>query len=172
MLKTLAMPEKPNSAATPERRARSAFATFCRFGYRFCYHLAALLALSIPSAHAGETVLTNQPAAASIVRFEAARMPPKGALWHELPRADGEFVLSAIQGLPEWHPRWEGAAQPGCMLPPPNDFAVRAVTKQDGDFYITFTTGAELVWVGSRLLDVRSSASRQIVQRVGSALKK
>ena len=136
------------------------------------FHLAALLMLSVFPASARELVRTNQPAATNIVRYEAARMPSKGALWHPLPKADGEFALSVIQGLKGWNPRWEGSGPPGCILPPPNDFALSAVTKNGGHYYVTFTTGARLVWIGNRLMEVPGPVSTQIVQRVEKVLKK
>jgi hypothetical protein len=117
-------------------------------------------------------VLTNQPPVASIVRFEVARMPPKGAVWQRLSQKDGEFILSATQGLHEWKPKWPGGGAPGCMLPPSNDFSVRAITKSGKEYYVTFTIRAELVWVGSQLLEVPTSTSTQIVQRVQAVLKK
>src|SRR5438876_5569870 len=90
-------------------------------------------ASALPS-RAGE-VLTSRPPAACISRFEAARMPSNPAVWRAMPRVDGEFLFSATKGLPEWRPKWEGEGTPGCSLPPPNDFSVRAVTKNGGHYY-------------------------------------
>ena len=128
--------------------------------------------LCVLPSRAAEKVLTNMPPAASIIRFEAAWRPSKRAAWRPMARADGGFVLSATQGLAEWGPKWEGKGTPGCTLPPPNDFSVRAVTKDGRHYYLTFTTHAESVWIGNRLFDVPASTSTQIVQKVESALKK
>ncbi|HBC86667.1 MAG TPA: hypothetical protein DCZ94_06925 [Lentisphaeria bacterium] len=131
------------------------------------YYLIVFLTLtSILTSCAAETTLTNQPPVANIVRFEVAQMPSKVAVWRQMPSADGEFVLSAVQNLQEWRPKSQGE-----VLIPPNNFAVRAVTKEGAYYYMTFTTRAELVWIGSRLLDVPTSSSTQIVQKVESVLK-
>jgi len=130
-----------------------------------------LVTLAVIPLARGAGQLTNQPPVASIVRFEAARMPPKGAVWRALPRQDGEFILSSLHGLQEWHPKWPGDGVIGCMLPPPNDFSVLAITKSGKEYEVTFTTRAELVWVGSRLLEVPGPTSTQIVQRVERVLK-
>ena len=115
--------------------------------------------------------LTNQPPDASIVRFEAARLSAKRVAWRALPRQDGEFIMSSCRALSEWTPTWPGGGVPGCVLPPPNEFAVRAVTKSGQEYYMTFTTQAESVWIGDRLLDVPGATSTQVVQRVQRALK-
>lgn len=138
--------------------------------------LIVLLALSGTLASRGEEprskVIPRHPPAASVVRFEAARMPSRDAVWRRLPREHGEFVLSATESLPEWRANSQSEGPLGCILPPPNDFAVRAVTQDGGEFYLTFSFHAELVWVGHRLLDVPASTSIRIFQRVESVLKK
>jgi hypothetical protein len=143
-----------------------------RMSFPRTHHLAVLLAISAFSASAGELVLTNQPAAAEIVRFEVARMPPKSEVWRQMPRADGDFVLSVIRDLKEWHPKWDASGGPDYIVPPPKGPIVRAVTKSGGHYYVMFAARAEFVWVGSRLLEVPGSTSTQIVQRVEKALRK
>jgi len=112
-------------------------------------------------------LLMNQPSVTNIVRFEAARTLPSGP-WRQMSRRDGEFVLSAIQNLQEWHPKREG----GSTLQQSTDFSMRAITRDGGRYYITFSTRAEVVWVGSRELEVPISTSTQIVQRLESILNK
>jgi hypothetical protein len=121
---------------------------------------------------AGETVLTNVPPGVSIVRFETARLPFKGAVWRQMPRADGEYALSATRDLQEWHPKWDGKGTPGCILDPPLDFSVRAVTRHGAHYYLDFTSFGRLVWIGNRLLEVPPSTSTHIVQKVERVLKK
>ena len=112
-------------------------------------------------------LLTNQPSVTNIVRFEARRTL-NSAGWRRMSRADGEFVLSAIQNLQEWHPKREG----GSPLQHSTVFSMRAITRDGGRYYITFSTHAEVVWVGSRQLEVPISTSTQIVQRLESVLNK
>ena len=130
------------------------------------YRLLALLAVSLLPSCPGETVLENQPALTNIVRFETAWMPEVGAVWRKMPRADGEFILAAIQGLKEWDPKSEG----GCILPPLDEFCVRAVAKNGGRYYIRFTTRARFVWSGYHLLDIPHSKSTEVIQRVERVL--
>src|SRR5258708_9493538 len=86
--------------------------------------LLAFTALPSSGGQQGAKVLTNYPPAASIVRFEVGRrMPTKWGVWQRLSQKDGEFILSATQGLQEWKPKWPGGVVPFCNDPPPNDFA-------------------------------------------------
>ncbi len=120
----------------------------------------------------GQVVLTNEPSTSQILRFETARMPPTEGTWRQVPRSDGEFVLSAVRSLREWQPKWDASGAPDYIVPSPNGPILRAVTKGGAHYDLMFTRGCEFVWVGTGLLEVPRSTSTQIVDRVEKALRK
>jgi hypothetical protein len=113
--------------------------------------------------------LTNQPPLASIRQFAVAR--PLSPYWYALPRKDGEFILRSISSIAERESDAVKVASNG-VLPPPNQFAVAAMTRNQETYLLTFTTNAHSVWrKGHLLLEVPQSVATQIVQSVERALR-
>lgn len=132
----------------------------------------AFAVLSTRAAERHFNLITNQPPSSSIVRFETARLDGKHVKWQTLSRQDGEFIMKSLPPLSDWRPKWSGDGAPGCILPPPNDFAVRVITKSGRHYDMTFTTRAGLVWIDKRLLDVPDATATQVVRRVEKALNR
>ena len=112
----------------------------------------------------------NLPDAEIVSSYDCALASPKQTDWRPLRKRDGDFILASLKESLPWEPKRTSAF--GWLMPPSDDFAFRAVTRDGVEHELTFTRRAESFRNGQMVWDVPGSKGNRIAEITERVLKR